>query len=322
MDVTSGAEKKWKRFEDLAAHIQRTLSPQSRVEQNVRVKGRASGVERQIDIAVWTQAGQFELFVAIDCKDYNTKVDVKDVEAFVGMVRDVGANKGALVSALGYTPAAKKVADAAGISVYTLVDAESEDWPAFVSIPVLIDDRTIDGVSYTVSSMDMGRGGLDISDIPNKAVFRGDGTRLGPVKDLLSKMWNEDRLPKHPGEHGDIHLGDEPTYLQTTAGPVRFTLTASIRISRTLYFGQLPLVKVQGFRDDIRGGIHTQSITTDWVVWEKVKETWQVVPSEESLAVKPVLVQFLATYYPLEGDPLDDDAAQPAVAADDASHRR
>jgi hypothetical protein len=77
--------KKWQRFEDLAAHIQRTLSPQARVEQNVRIQGKRSGVERQVDIAVWTTAGQFEIFIAIDCKDYNTKVDVKDVEAFIGL---------------------------------------------------------------------------------------------------------------------------------------------------------------------------------------------------------------------------------------------
>lgn len=138
--MTSGAEKKWKRFEDLAAQIQRSLAPESRVEQNVRMKGRASGVDRQIDVAVWTQAGQFELLVVIDCKDYQAKVDVKDVEAFIGLVKDVGANKGALVSALGYTQAAKNVADQAGLNLYTLVDAESEDWPSFVTMPVLVDD--------------------------------------------------------------------------------------------------------------------------------------------------------------------------------------
>jgi hypothetical protein len=83
--VMTPERKKWQRFEDLAAHIQRTLSPQARVEQNVRIQGKRSGVERQVDIAVWTTAGQFEIFIAIDCKDYNTKVDVKDVEAFIGL---------------------------------------------------------------------------------------------------------------------------------------------------------------------------------------------------------------------------------------------
>jgi hypothetical protein len=257
--VTSGVEKKWKRFEDLAAQIQRTLSPQSRVEQNVRMKGRASGVDRQIDIAVWTQAGQFELFVAIDCKDHQTKVDVKDVEAFIGLVKDVGANKGALISALGYTQAAKNVADAAGVNLYTLVDAESEDWPSFVTMPVLVDDRTIDTVSYTVSSTEWGRRGLDISDIQNLSVFRPDRTRIGPLKDLLSKMWNEDRLPKEAGEHHDIRLGDEATFFENGDDFWRVELKASIRVSRTLYFGHLPLVKVQGFRDDINGGTHPRT---------------------------------------------------------------
>jgi hypothetical protein len=117
-------------------------------------------------------------------------------------------------------------------------------------------------------------------------------------------------------------LGDEPTFFQTGNTLWRVDLKASIRVSKTLYFGHLPLVKVQGFRDDIKGGVHTQSITTDWLVWEKVKETWQVVPSEESLAVKPAMIHFVATYYPLEGEPEADGAVQPAVAPDGAAPRR
>jgi hypothetical protein len=70
-------DKKWKRFEDLVAQIQRTLAPTATVEQDVHVRGKTSGVDRQIDIAVTTRAGQFDLFIAIDCKDYKVKVDVK-----------------------------------------------------------------------------------------------------------------------------------------------------------------------------------------------------------------------------------------------------
>ena len=69
---------KWKRFEDLVAHIQATLAPGATVERDVKMTGR-SGLERQLDICVWMKAGQFDLFIVIDCKDYNGKVDVNDV---------------------------------------------------------------------------------------------------------------------------------------------------------------------------------------------------------------------------------------------------
>ena len=114
MTHPASEEPKWKRFENLAATIQRALAPGATVEQNVRMIGRVSGVERQIDIAIRTRAGQFDLFVAIDCKDYKVPVDVKDVEAFVGLMKDVRASQGAMVAALGYTGAAKTVAEREG----------------------------------------------------------------------------------------------------------------------------------------------------------------------------------------------------------------
>jgi hypothetical protein len=114
---------------------------------------------------------------------------------------------------LGYTPAAKNIAEAAGLSLYTLIDAESEDWPAFVSMPVLIDDRTIDGVSYSLSFTELRS--VDIRDIEKRSVFRKDGTRIGPLGDLVSRMWNEDRIPQEPGVHDGICLGDEATFFES-----------------------------------------------------------------------------------------------------------
>src|SRR5262245_24130452 len=104
-------EKKWRRFEEVVSSVQRAYAPNAEVSTNVRVLGRQSKTYRQVDIAVRTRVGQFELFIAIDCKDYREKVDVKDVETFIGLVHDVGANQGALVTTKGYTAAAKTRAE-------------------------------------------------------------------------------------------------------------------------------------------------------------------------------------------------------------------
>ena len=34
----------------------------------------------------------------MDCKDYSDPVDVKGVEEFIGLLQDVGANKGGMVT--------------------------------------------------------------------------------------------------------------------------------------------------------------------------------------------------------------------------------
>lgn len=220
-------DKKWKRFENLAATIQRALAAGARVEQDVRIVGKASGVERQIDIAVWTTLANS----SCSSRSIATRVDVKDVEAFIGLVKDVGASQGALVTAQGYTEAAKNVADAAGLRLFTLVDAESEDWPVFVSIPVLVDDRSIAGVSYGVSSTELKE--LDLTDLPATAVFRGDGTRIGPLRDLVSRLSNEEGIAHEQGEYTAVRLSTEPTFFRTDTGLARVELDANVPSARS-----------------------------------------------------------------------------------------
>src|ERR1035437_9816242 len=107
-EATSNPDPKWREFEQLAAEIQRQLAPDARVETNVKLHGKRTGIDRQIDILVQQTVGQYPIRIIIDCKDYKKPVDVKELEAFMGMVEDVGANKGAMVAPSGFTSTAKQ----------------------------------------------------------------------------------------------------------------------------------------------------------------------------------------------------------------------
>jgi hypothetical protein len=61
---------------------------------------------RQIDILVEQDLGGFNLKVAIDCKKYGRKVNVNDVERFLGMLGDIRVGKGVLMTTQGYSKAA------------------------------------------------------------------------------------------------------------------------------------------------------------------------------------------------------------------------
>ena len=288
----------------LATHIQQALAPNAQVEQNVRIRGIHSGVDRQIDIAVRTRAGQFDLLVVIDCKDYQIKVDVKDVEAFIGLAKDVGANKGALVSSMGYTPAAKTIASNAGLSLFTLVDAESEDWPAFVSMSVLIDMRAIESMSYEISSYELTR--LPSDNLQCHPVFRPDGRRIGRLQDLVVDRWHTGKIPKDPGQYRDIYLSDGGICFEEDSRLAKVELRASVHVTKTLYFGHVPLADTQGFWDDLSGGYLTKAMTTDRINFEQVIQEWQVVESEEALAVKPTMKLEVATHLTTEADLIAD----------------
>lgn len=88
-------------FEVEAARMDSTVLP------NAILIGRLSGVKRQIDILVdarWPDGEQRR--VIFDAKMRKRKIDVKTVEEFEGLMRDVGASRGVLICSSGYTKAA------------------------------------------------------------------------------------------------------------------------------------------------------------------------------------------------------------------------
>ena len=78
------------------------------VERNVRLPGRFSETRRQIDVLVRCRIlDAADLTMIVDCKLWNSRLDVKDVESFIGLVQDVGADSGLLMVAEGASKAAR-----------------------------------------------------------------------------------------------------------------------------------------------------------------------------------------------------------------------
>jgi hypothetical protein len=85
------------------------LAPRAEVQHDVRLEGRQSGVKRQIDVLVQEKIGQYEIKIIVDCEDHKTPVDVKGVEEFDGLLKDVGAQRGVLVCPSGFTDTVKRL---------------------------------------------------------------------------------------------------------------------------------------------------------------------------------------------------------------------
>jgi hypothetical protein len=84
--------------------------------QQHKIPGRFSLVDRQVDVAVY-RCGKPAPILMADAKRYRKRIDVRDVECFIGMVDDVGADIGLLVAPRDFTPAAKQRASAAGMAL-------------------------------------------------------------------------------------------------------------------------------------------------------------------------------------------------------------
>jgi hypothetical protein len=288
-DQANAQSENWQEFEKLAAKIQQELAPKAHVERNAKLLGKRSGIERQIDILIDETVAQYKIRVVIDCKDYQAPVDVKGVEEFIGLIEDVGANKGAMISARGFTEIAKKRAKDAGIDVYRLIDTASTKWSAYISLPCVITDQMIESFSFTFSGSGPGPFVMKDQDFRLMPLYRRDGSLIGTLINLLGKQWSDGIIPATSGEHIGIPLHTGETFIKTGDKLYVADVKANVRVVGKLFFGQVPVQSTRGFTDESTGDFLTSSLTTAHLNIHELEKHWEQIKSIDQLAVKPVL---------------------------------
>jgi hypothetical protein len=100
------------------------------VERNVRMQGKKSGTNRQIDVrAIGALFGSNCATMIVDCKRYKKPLDVNHVGAFIALAHDVGADIGLLVTTVGMSCAARQYAhNVDGVRLEVLSIEELAKW--------------------------------------------------------------------------------------------------------------------------------------------------------------------------------------------------
>lgn len=96
----------WKDYEIEIHNYFKEMYPNADISHNVTVTGRYSKVERQIDILIEDYVAGSRIRIVIDGKFFSERIDVKEVEMFIGMLNDCEANKGLLITQEGFSKAA------------------------------------------------------------------------------------------------------------------------------------------------------------------------------------------------------------------------
>jgi hypothetical protein len=135
----------WKDYENEIFQHFSTEYPKAVVTRDVKIIGRYSKVERQVDVLIDETIAGFHLKIAVDAKHKNKPIDVKDVESFISFCSDIGAQKGVLISLNGYTPAAIKRAhyDDIDIEVDVLNFSDLGQFQNFGAIPFAGDNAAL-----------------------------------------------------------------------------------------------------------------------------------------------------------------------------------
>lgn len=109
-----------KNFEKLVRLIQETLKdiPSTEIFSNYKIENK-SGSKREIDVLIKSFINNFEIIIAIECKDYKTPISVEKIEAFNSKCQRInGISKKIFVSSNGYQSDAIKAANDFEIELY------------------------------------------------------------------------------------------------------------------------------------------------------------------------------------------------------------
>jgi len=285
------SDKEWEVLEVLVASIQKELAPNADVSHNVKIRGHVTGELRQIDVLVRQKIGQYEILVAIDCKDYKSPVDVKGVEEFQGLVTDIGAHKGALVCPKGFTRTAKKRAKGYHIDLYSPVDTDPHKWQVKPALPMLCDFRSV-AIGFGISVSAPVPFSMSHDFFRQLQVFDDAGVLLGTPLEIGLNRWNGGDLPTEPGEYDELGL-TTGTVTKVDNGyglQVPVTLTLSLKVSQRVFFGYLPIVKMRGLRDEHTGAVVTNAFTTGSLSPEEVEQKWKRLKPGEEPPVSPAMM--------------------------------
>lgn len=127
----------WKDYEKEIHNHFKVMFPNADISYDVNVYGRYSKVERQIDILIEDYIVGSRMRIVVDGKYFSKKVDVKDVEMFIGMLNDCEANKGLLITQEGFSKAAINRAyfDPIDIELDILNFKDLHQFQGFMGIP-------------------------------------------------------------------------------------------------------------------------------------------------------------------------------------------
>jgi len=94
-----------------------------------------SGHDHEIDVSAKFTIADAKFLLLIECKCYNKKVSVYDVLAFAQRIDDIGAQKGIMVTKVGYQDGAIKVATSKKIALVVSENQESWEHVAYYHSP-------------------------------------------------------------------------------------------------------------------------------------------------------------------------------------------
>jgi hypothetical protein len=98
----------WKEYEKEILSSFENLYRDCKISFDQKIIGKYSEIERQIDVLIEGNILNERIKIIVDGKNYSKKLDVKAVDSFISMAKDVEATHGILITNHGYSEGAYK----------------------------------------------------------------------------------------------------------------------------------------------------------------------------------------------------------------------
>jgi hypothetical protein len=124
----------------------------------------------------------------------------------------------------------------------------------------------------------------------NLAFNKQTGKQLGTIAGCAVERWNNGGFPTGVGEHENLPIFDEVVTSDNGYGmqvPMHFYV--GLHVTRELYFGQQPITKISGFKDEIKGGVIANAFQVGMLDPEEVERSWTKIEDEAEAPIRPVM---------------------------------
>ncbi|MBS2545505.1 restriction endonuclease [Catenulispora sp. NL8] len=274
-------------FEQLLAKIVKELEPEAVVTWDDHITGRLSGRKRQIDVSISREEPAF--LGIIDAKDYKRPASIERIDALTGVMRDVGANYGALACSGGFAESIHTYARNCGISLFNVHDAESVNWSLELKIPILWYELMpvvgIGGKPYLEA------GDSIVTGDPRGIQVTADGgkTLIDPMS-TFERYWNGPTANRAPGMRHHL-TSDRPVEAVVTdaAGnrQLRDLMDYAIvyTVQPTAWLGKFQPAECRGLVDVLDEQAFNVSHLPDAAIPMQRDDSWEILEEPDKFAV-------------------------------------
>lgn len=273
-------------FEKVTSEIHRYFSPKANIKHNQKLPGK-SRVKRQIDVLIEDEIASYPLRIIVDCKYYSSKVDINNIDEVWGIVDDVKANLGVIVSNAGFTKGAIQRTNELGrLKLCSILDLENKKFSIKIALPVICEFRR-SRYQVSIQSTDSNFGLL--SSHPAYMFIEDKNGKISSIYNEFLTLWNSDKISHEVGNHVALFSPDEWKILGPNGRSTFNRLAVNYDVIPRFYVGLVPIIEGKGIVDIQEHALKTRGFTMDKIDVVDIERSWERFDRLEDIKTKPFM---------------------------------